>query len=99
MTNDAIFQKILDNPTDHLLKLVYADWLEEAGRLEESQAWRWIDSHGKYPLQTTLPNKFMYTYDWYWDIEDLAHSAVVWADCRVPKKIYHAALEPILILV
>jgi uncharacterized protein (TIGR02996 family) len=37
------------DPDADFPKLVYADWLEERGRIPEAEAWRWIVTNGKRP--------------------------------------------------
>lgn len=40
---------IASDPDADFPKLVYADWLEERGRIPEAEAWRWIVTNGKKP--------------------------------------------------
>lgn len=40
---------ICANLDDHLLKLAYADWLEEQGHMVEAEAWRYLGEHRKNP--------------------------------------------------
>ena len=42
-------EAVYNNPQDHYLKQVYADWLEEHDRLEEAEAWRLIAKEGWCP--------------------------------------------------
>ncbi len=57
--NEADFiQAINQNPADHNLQLVYADWLDERGDLR-AEAWRVLVERGLFPTQITAwPDKY-----------------------------------------
>lgn len=40
MTEQEFLQALRDSPADTSLKLVYADWLEEQGRVDEAMKYR-----------------------------------------------------------
>ncbi len=47
------WEKLLDSkPNDFTTRLVYADWLEEQGLVNEAQAQRWMGTHHKFPKRT-----------------------------------------------
>lgn len=53
-TTDAGFlAAICAEPHVHTHKLVYADWLEDHGRGDEAEAWRWLGKQGKMPWYTS----------------------------------------------
>jgi hypothetical protein len=43
---EAMIAGMLDEPLSALRRLVFADYLEEAGRLPEARAWRFMAEHG-----------------------------------------------------
>ncbi len=49
---------------------VFADWLEEQGRVEDAHCWRWIYSHGREPVLRNKYNRYANTtpssYRWAW---------------------------------
>jgi uncharacterized protein (TIGR02996 family) len=61
MTDESAFQAALDaDPSNHDLRLVFADWLEEQGDWR-AIGYRWMGRHRKFPYRTSR------TSDW-WDI-------------------------------
>src|SRR5262249_30719954 len=60
MTDEAAFQAGLDdNPRNHDLRLVFADWLEEQGDWRAA-SYRWMGTHRKHPYPADR------SWDW-WD--------------------------------
>ena len=50
-TETALLKAIYASPTDHLPRLVYADWLSENGRGEEEGQWREVPAAGDLDLE------------------------------------------------
>jgi uncharacterized protein (TIGR02996 family) len=48
-TERALFQNVLDNPTDPAAKNIYADWLEEHNLERLAYAYRWAAARGRHP--------------------------------------------------
>jgi uncharacterized protein (TIGR02996 family) len=48
-TEEAFLGDIAADPGNAAVRLIYADWLQEQGREDESYAWRWATARGKYP--------------------------------------------------
>ena len=102
MTDESAFHRGLDlTPTDWPLRLVYADWLEEQGRLNEAFAQRWMAQEQKRPR---FYHKFQ-QWVWYdeWQVtsridqmSDL--TSIVWrllpeAEIDQGRKAYHTRQE------
>ena len=49
-TNE-LYKNVLQNYTNHDIKLVYSDYLEEQGQIKEAEAWRWLGTNHKYPVK------------------------------------------------
>lgn len=56
----AVFEDIDDQPR----KLVYADWLEENGRDDEADCWRWFATKNKRPSETYKGNYYWNTIEY-----------------------------------
>jgi uncharacterized protein (TIGR02996 family) len=77
MTDEAAFQRALDDdPTNSATRLVFADWLEEQGD-SRAAGYRWMGENGKRPYDwPKAPGPVRHeTYDWYrteggaiWDV-------------------------------
>ncbi len=59
MNGASLLAAVLDDPTDHVAKLILADWIEENGDGKRAWAWRWIASWGRVPgYEVEQPNYF-----------------------------------------
>jgi uncharacterized protein (TIGR02996 family) len=52
---DAFLEDVLARPEDPVVKLVFADWLEENGRPDLAHAYRWMARRGYRPGQRLRP--------------------------------------------
>lgn len=54
MNEEQLLLNSISPGMDHrfVTMLVYADWLEEHGRLGEAEGWRWISKNRKWPFKS-----------------------------------------------
>jgi uncharacterized protein (TIGR02996 family) len=95
VTEDA-FQTALDaEPDNFSMRLVFADWLEEAGDWR-AEGYRWMGELGKFPYdwsKSTVVSGFR-TFDWY--LEDGGATWEVPEYCRLPawfRKAFRTSLD------
>lgn len=62
------WESLLSNPEEKdywLLRLAYADWMEEQGRGLEARAWRWVVRKERKPAPIHYPGGDGLVYNWF----------------------------------
>ena len=48
----SLLHGVIDNPSDSVRKLVFADWLDDEGKPDQAYAFRWVAGLGLHPRVT-----------------------------------------------